>query len=306
MATSKLKAREPEEVQPGHSKMIIFGPSGVGKTWFGLSFPNPYYLDTEGGADLKHYQARLKAAGGAYLGPSDGTLEFDFILDQILALSAEKHRFKTLIIDSLTKVFQTAIAREAERLIAAGKKNEFGADKKPAVAYMRRLIACIDKLDMNVVLVAQEAREWGTDSAGQSTEVGKIPDAWEKTIYELDLALHCQRRGPKRVAIVKKSRLLGFPEGETLDLDYSSFAERYGKDFIEAEAKPLVLCSPGQIQTINGLLEVVKVAPDFMEKTLTAVGAVALSELTEEQADKTISFLRKKVPTAITETQNNK
>lgn len=296
MATSKLKAREPEEVQPGHSKMIIFGPSGVGKTWFGLSFPKPYYMDTEGGADLKHYQARLKAAGGGYLGPSDGTLEFDFILDQITALSTEKHGFKTLVIDSITKVFQTAIAREAERLLVTGKKNEFSADKKPAVAAMRRLIAAIDRLDMNVVLIAQEASEWSTDKSGQSSEVGKKPDVWDKTIYELDLAIHCQRRGPERVGIVKKTRLTGFPEGESFMLDYATFADRYGKDFIEAEPTPIVLISPQAIAEINELLEVVKVEEGLIEKFLTRAKATTLEELNQEQGVKIIDFLRKKLP----------
>ena len=293
---SKLKAREPEEVQPGHSKMIIFGPSGVGKTWFGLSFPKPYYMDTEGGADLKHYQARLKAAGGGYLGPSDGTLEFDFILDQITALSTEKHGFKTLVIDSITKVFQTAIAREAERLLVTGKKNEFSADKKPAVAAMRRLIAAIDRLDMNVVLIAQEASEWSTDKSGQSSEVGKKPDVWDKTIYELDLAIHCQRRGPERVGIVKKTRLTGFPEGESFMLDYATFADRYGKDFIEAEPTPIVLISPQAIAEINELLEVVKVEEGLIEKFLTRAKATTLEELNQEQGVKIIDFLRKKLP----------
>lgn len=52
---SKLKGRDPELVEPGKTKALIFGASGVGKTWFSLDFPAPYYMDTEGGADLKRY-----------------------------------------------------------------------------------------------------------------------------------------------------------------------------------------------------------------------------------------------------------
>jgi adenosyl cobinamide kinase/adenosyl cobinamide phosphate guanylyltransferase len=115
-------------------------------------------MDTEGGADLKHYQARLKEAGGAYMGPSDGTLDFQTVLSEIQTLATEKHPYKTLIIDSITKLYQTSISSEAEKL---GDKDAFGASKKPAIAYMRRLVAWIDKLDMNVVLIAHEASEWG-------------------------------------------------------------------------------------------------------------------------------------------------
>ena len=130
MAASKLKAKAPEEVQPGKTKGLIFGASGVGKTFFTLAFPAPYYIDTEGGADLRHYQERLKKAGGVYMGQEDGALDFAAIIEQIQALATEKHPYKTLIIDSITKVYQTAIANEAERL---GDKDAFGASKKPAI-----------------------------------------------------------------------------------------------------------------------------------------------------------------------------
>lgn len=289
---SKLKAREPEEVQPGHSKMIIFGASGVGKTWFGLSFPKPYYMDTEGGADLKHYQERLKTAGGAYMGPADGTLDFNAVLQEIQTLATEKHGYKTLIIDSITKLYQMAISLEAEKL---GDKDAFGASKKPAIAFMRRLVSWIDRLDMNVVLIAHESSEWGMVN-GQRSEIGKMADVWEKLVYEIDLSLQCQRRGPRRVALVKKSRLTGFPEGECLDLEYADFATRYGKDFIEAEAKPITLSTPEQVSEIGRLLEAVKVDPDFMEKCLVKAGCAETSELNEEQAGKIIALLRKKLP----------
>lgn len=290
---SKLKAREPEEVEPGHSKMIIYGPSGVGKTWFGLSFPKPYYLDTEGGADLRHYQARLKAAGGAYMGPSDGTLDFGAVITEIQTLATEKHGYKTLIIDSITKLFQAAIAAEAEKL---GEKDAFGASKKPAIASMRRLVSWIDRLDMNVVLIAHEESEWGVIN-GQRTEVGKQADVWSKLVYEIDLSLQCAKRGPKRVAVVRKSRLIGFPEGDSFDLDYAEFATRYGRDRIEAEAKPITLASPDQIKEIGDLLESVKVDPDFMEKCLKRFNAEALTELNETQAAAIIAALLKKIPT---------
>ena len=99
---TKLKAKAPEEVKPGHIKGMLFGASGAGKTWFALSFPAPYFIDTEGGADLNHYMQRLKVAGGSYMGPSDGACDFDTILAQIQALATEKHPYKTLVIDSIT------------------------------------------------------------------------------------------------------------------------------------------------------------------------------------------------------------
>lgn len=292
-ARTKLKGKQPHEVSPGKTKALIFGPPGVGKTWFSLSFPRPFYIDTEGGADLSHYQSRLKEAGGVYLGPGEGSLDFATILEQMQALATEKHPYRTLIIDSITKVYQTSIAQESEKL---GEKDVFGASKKPAIAWMRRLITWTSKIDMNVIFIAHETTEWGKDEkTGQRVEIGKMADVWEKTAYELDLAFQCQKRGPQRVAIVRKSRLTGFPESEAFNLDYAKFAERYGKDFIEKEATPIVLATPEQVAEINRLLSIVKVEPEEMTKLLTKAGAEKVEELNTDQAKATITWLTKKI-----------
>jgi len=290
---SKLKAKTPGETAPGHIKQLLFGPSGVGKTWFALSFPKPYYIDTEGGADLAHYQKRLAGAGGVYMGPNEGTLDFDTVIGQMQALATEKHDYRTLIIDSVTKLYQTCIANEAERL---GDKDAFGASKKPAVANMRRMISWAMRLDMNVLFVAHETNEWGLNpKSGQREEIGKLPDIFDKLIYELDLTLHLQKRGPQRIAIVRKSRLLGFPESDTFPLEYAEFAARYGKDFIEAESKPIVLASAEQVAEITRLLDVVKLAEGEFEKLLTKASADSIQELNEDQAAKTLAWLNKKI-----------
>jgi len=290
---TKLKAKTPGETPPGHIKQLLFGPSGVGKTWFALSFPKPYYIDTEGGADLAHYQKRLAEAGGVYMGPNEGTLDFDTVIGQMQALATEKHDYRTLIIDSVTKLYQTCIANEAERL---GDKDAFGASKKPAVANMRRMISWAMRLDMNVLFVAHETNEWGLNpKSGQREEIGKLPDIFDKLIYELDLTLHLQKRGPQRIAIVRKSRLMGFPEGETFPLEYTEFASRYGKDFIEAESKPIVLASAEQVAEITRLLGVVKLAEGEFEKLLTKASADSIQELNEDQAAKTLAWLNKKI-----------
>jgi len=290
---SKLKAKPPEEVTPGKTKGMIFGASGVGKTWFTLTFPNPYYLDTEGGADLAHYQDRLKKSGGAYLGPKDGTLGFDFVIEQMQALATEKHQYKTLIVDSITKLYQTAIANEAERL---GDKDAFGASKKPAIAGMRRLVNWAMKLDMNIWFVAHDTAEWGVDSkTGQRTEIGRIPDVWDKLIYELHLTLQAVKRGPARIAIVKKSRLLGFPDLENFPLEYADFAKRYGKDYIESETHQIVFATTEQVGEIARLLSVVKVTESEIEKVWTKAGVESWNELSTEQAASTVTWLKKKI-----------
>lgn len=288
---SRLKAKDPALTTPGKIKMMVFSKSGVGKSWLSMDFPRPYYIDSEGGARLQHYQKKLSEAGGNYLSVEEGANDFPTVLEQIQALATEKHPYQTLAIGSITKLYQTAIANEMERL---GDKDAFGASKKPAIQFMRRLVNWIQKLDMNVLFEAHEAIEWGMVN-GQRQEVGSQPDVWDKLIYELDLTLRLEKRGNSRVAIVRKSRLTGFPEGESFPSEYAEFGKRYGKDFLEAAVSQIVLALPEQVAEINRLLGLVKVDEKDVAKVLSKANAENWAELSTTQAASTINWLTKKV-----------
>ncbi len=290
--SSKLKAKAPELVKPGKIKAVLYGISGVGKTTLALSFPAPYYFDVEGGAKGPQYRELLKASGGAYMGPEDGTLSFDTLIDQMQALATEKHPYKTLIVDSLTKLFQTAIAVEQERL---GDKEAFGASKKPAVAAMRRMVMWASRLDMNIWFICHEAPEWGMDKNGQRSEIGRIADVWDKLIYELDLAIQATKRGPQRMAIVKKTRLTNFPDGESFPLDYAEFAARHGKEIVEGDAGIITLALPEQVAEIKKLLDIVRIPDADIQKGFEKAGVEKWEEMTTEQATVWQNFLKKRI-----------
>lgn len=289
---SKLLAVAPKAAEPSKPKLMIFGREGVGKTWFSLQFPSVYFIDTEGGANRDHYTDLLEKAGGVYLGPSNGALDFETIIGQVQALASEKHSYKTLVIDSATKLFNTAVANEAERL---GDKNAFGADKKAAVQYMRRLVAWFMRLDMSVILTSHQKDVWGLNDKGQREVVGVGYDCWEKLSYELDLCINVQKLGPRRAGRVVKSRLLGFPEADLFDFTYEAFAERYGRDVIETESKPLVLASAEQVAEIRRLLDTVKLPDGQAEKWLAAASAETWDEVDADKALKVIAALKAKL-----------
>lgn len=289
---TKLKAKDPKTAEPSKPKMLISGAPGVGKTWFAMDFPGVYLIDSEGGANMAHYTDRLKKSGGAYMGPEEGALEGETIIEQFKALSTEKHAYKTVVVDSISKVFNTLIAQEQERL---GDKDAFGASKKPAIAFMRRLVMWSDRLDMNVLFIAHETAEWGLDAKGERAQIGMTADVWNKLAYELHLWLQATKRGPKREATVKKSRLIGFPDGDAFALDYKEFAARYGKDIIEKPASQIILATPEQVAEIKSLLENVKVSEDDVSKWFTKAGVDRFEDMTGEQIAKCIIFLKGKV-----------
>jgi hypothetical protein len=292
---SKLKAVSPKIAEAKKPKILIYGKPGAGKTFNALDFPSCYFIDVEGGATQSHYTDKLAASGGVYFGPEQGSIDFDTVIEQIQALATEKHNFKTVVIDSISKMFNTAISVEAERL---GDKNAFGADKKPAVARMRRLVNWLSRIDMNVVLISHEKPEWGQDGKGQRVEIGTTFDCWDKLSYELDLVLNIVKTGPVRVAKVTKSRLLEFPDASTFPWSYKDFAKLYGEEVIQKQSTQIELATEDQLKEIDKLLSVVKLPDGQVDKWLSSAQVDSWSEMSTERIAKAINHIKQTYLTA--------
>lgn len=284
---SKLKAVAPKEAEPSKPKILIFGKAGVGKTWASLDFPGCYYIDTEGGANLKHYTDKLAKAGGMYMGPEQGSQDFDTVIEQIKALGTEEHPYKTLVIDSISKLHNMEINMEAERL---GEKDAFGASKKPAIRKMNTLLRWADRIDMNVVMIAHEKALWF-----KGEQIGVTFDGADKLDYELHLCLNIMKVGDGRKAFVKKTRLLEFPDATNFAWSYDDFATKYGKDVIEGSVKQIVLATPEQLAELNTLLEVVKLPEGETEKWLKKANADTFADMDSDKVAACITMLKGKI-----------
>lgn len=291
---SRLKAVPPKAAEPSKPKVLIFGKPGVGKTWTSLDFPACYYIDTEGGANLKHYTEKLERAGGVYLGQKEGSNDFAVVMEQLQALAVEKHPYRTLVIDSVSHLFGTEIANEQERMATAGKKDEYGASRKGATSYMRRIVNWLDRIDMNVLLIAHQKDEYGTNTKGEREVIGATFDCWDKLEYILHLALHITKQGGSRKARVRKSRLIGFPDADNFDWSYDAFADRYGRDIIEGEVKQITLATPEQIAEVRDLMERVRMPDDWLDKCLKRGKAEALEDMDAENVAAMVKMLKEK------------
>lgn len=288
---SKLKAVKPKTTEPKKPAILVYGEAGVGKTWTALDFPNVFYVDSERGATNDHYTDKLEKAGGVYLGIEQGSQNFDEVLEQVRALRSEKHSYKTLVIDSFTKLFSIEIANEQARLKKAGKEDAFGLSKKPAVAKSRELVGLLSTLDMNVILICHETPNW---SDGE--QKGVKPDAYEKLIYELDLVLHIRKLGGSRKAFIVKSRLEKFPEATNMDWSYAEFANRWGKEVMEREQKPVTLATPEQLAKVAQLNDVLKTTPEEIDKHLSYGEATKYEDMTTDKIAFIINRLETKLP----------
>ena len=218
------------------------------------------------------------------------------VLDQVKALATTEHDRKTLVIDSITKVFTNEIAREAERLQDAGKKNEFGADRKPAVGAMRQLVAWFPRLNMNVILIAGETAEWGLVN-GERAQIGTTFDCWPRLEYELDLAIGMFKAGSNQLARVREDRLAAFPQGDTFDCNYEELATRIG-DVIEETPLKESFATPEQLAEVARLLDIVRLEDGTVDKWLAAANVSAWDEMTEERIGKAIVYLQNKISQA--------
>lgn len=286
---SRLKAIDPKAAEPSKPKVLIFGQPGVGKTWTSLDFPSVYYIDTESGADLNHYTDKLLASGGRYFGKKQGSQDFDSVIEQVEALATEEHAYKTLVIDSISKLYNIAAANAAE---AGG--DDYGRDKKEANKPTRRLLNWLNRVDMNVILIAHEKALWG--GSGEDRKViGETFDCYDKLAYELHLNLQITKQGTARKAKVKKSRLTGFPDADIFDWSYAEFSARYGKDIIERASTPIILATPEQVAETKRLVDLLKISEEDTAKAFTKYGVNGFEEMDTETIEKVLTSLRAKL-----------
>lgn len=289
MATAVLKAKKPELIEAGKPKFLISGKSGVGKTMFSLSFPNVYYIDTEGGAVRAQYRKKLIESGGAYLGKDEGSQDFQVVIDQIRALATTKHEFKTLVIDSFSFLYNLAAAKAEERV-----GNDFGKDKREANRPTRQLMRWLEDLDMTAVLICHHKEKWER-KAGELTHAGTTFDGFDKMEYALDLWIEAFREGSERFFIVKKSRIETLPEGDIHKLDFSKFSDLYGKDVIAGDSKPIELASAEQVQDLNILIKALNVSPETVEKWLEKESCESFADMKADRISTYIAAGQKQI-----------
>jgi hypothetical protein len=256
------------------------GAAGVGKTTAAMKMPKPYVIDTERGS--VHYGDLIEASEGAVFESSSP----DEVIREVRSLIADDHPYLTLVIDSVTPLWQEAV-EEGE----AVEGSEWGRHYAHAGKVFKRLFGLLMNLDMNVIVTAHEKNEYGDEMK----VVGKTFDGWKKLDYAFDLWLQLDReRGnPQRSAFVAKTRLAAFPDGETFPWSYESIAARYGAEKLERGVESVTLASPEQAQELRTLLA--RLRPDEI-KSLRVDKAMAgyddPEDLPADKAERALEFIR--------------
>lgn len=276
-----LKAKKPAMIE-SRLKALFYGNAGVGKTMASIQFPRPYIIDTEGSTNKPQYVKAIDNVDGAVL----MTVDFDEMVNEVRELLTTKHEYKTLVIDSLTLLYNDLLEK-AERKVGT----EFGRHYGEANKRMKQLLNLLFRLDMNVIITSHSKNEYGANLA----VLGQTFDCYKKLDYLFDLVFEIQKRGSSRVGIVKKSRIEEFPDGETIPFCYDEIARRYGKEVLERDAIAQELATREQIKEIHRLIELLKVPEETYQKWLDKSNSDKWSDMPESAIQKCIDYLKKRI-----------
>lgn len=284
-----LKGIKPEIVKARKPHIMLSGEPGTGKSFFALNWDAPFYIDTEAGAQREQYTKKLIENHGVYMGPEQGSQDFSEVLTQVRELATTKHNFKTIVIDSFSKLYNIEAASAEDRI-----GSDFGKDKREADKPTRKLLSWLARCDLNVILVTHSKDKWERRER-ELIYAGTTYDGYKKLHYELDLWLMTKMVGNKRYATIVKSRIDSFPMLTDINLDVETFKKLYGASVIDEAVVPITLAEPSQIAEIKRIVDLLKITEEDLDKWLTKAQAVELEDLSRDNAAKFLAFLEGKL-----------
>lgn len=285
-----LRAKKPEVTKP-RFKALIYANTGVGKTHFCCSFPNVYYIDSEKLNDYPHLVQMIIDNKGDHI----LVKELSDIIKEVKELLSVKHKYKTVVIDSLSFPCGLLANLEAERLAAksAGAEGtEFGANLAKAKRLTLHLGILLSRLDMNVIVTAHEKTRYV-----DGKEVGKTYDINEKMAYSLGTVLNLRQMGNSKKAFVEKSRYPQMKLGEMIDFQdgFETMEKLFGREIFEDEAKAEVLATPEQLAEVKRLIQVLSIPEETVQKILIKGDSQSWEEMNGELVQKCIDNFKLKL-----------
>ncbi len=276
-----LKAKKPAMIE-SRLKALFYGCAGVGKTMASIQFPKPYIIDTEGSTNKPQYVKAIDDVDGAVL----MTVDFDEMVNEVRELLTTKHEYKTLVIDSLTLLYNDLLEK-AERKVGT----EFGRHYGEANKRMKQLLNLLFRLDMNVIITSHSKNEYGANLS----VLGQTFDCYKKLDYLFDLVFEIQKRGTHRVGLVKKSRIEAFPDSDTFPFSYDEIAQRYGRHILERDAIAQELSTPDQVCEMLRLIDLLKVPQETYQKWLDKASSESWEDMQKDSIQKCINHLKAKI-----------
>ena len=217
----QLRGVPPKETRRG-LKLFIYSEPGVGKSYFCSQFKNAYFIDSEEGAKMSKYVENINNNKGALF----STRKFNDLAQELVALSSIEHPYETLVIDSITPIYDDLVEEERERIKKEGRRAKISEEYQVANSRFKKMVWLLLDLPMNVVITAHAKKEYGENM----TVIGTTFDGYKKFAFMFDLVLEAIVRKGKRIAIVKKSRILDLEPDQEFEFSFQEFSKIYSKE----------------------------------------------------------------------------
>ena len=275
-------------VKEARLKALLYADKGVGKTHFCCSFPEAYYIDTEGLEDYPHLVGMLESNKGVIV----HLTELSEIIKEVTELLSTKHPYKTVIIDSISFPYAWLAQQEVDRLTKKSpgtEGTEFGANLAKAKRLTFQLGILLSRLDLNVIAVSHERIKYM-----DSKEIGKTFDINEKLAYSLGAVLNLQLRGKSRKLFIEKSRYSELKTGEFIDFDdgYETIKNLFGEEIFVREVKVEALATTDQLKEFERLVALLTITDEKVNKMLISAKASAIEEVSQEFMDRVLTKLK--------------
>lgn len=173
---SPLGTWEPEDAKESGWKILVYGTSGSGKTWFGATFPSPLFVDLEGGMRSVAHRKPMRL-------PKDPKMVIDSVdaLNKAGALIRKMLRdgtapFKTVVVDSLSEMQELVMAN----VLAQYSANRLYDDQPTQADYGKanrdfiKIFLAFLRLPCHVVFTNVVAPKAYEEDQSAPTFVGKV------------------------------------------------------------------------------------------------------------------------------------
>jgi hypothetical protein len=278
-----LRGKEPKKEKPGRLRLMMYSVAGVGKTMASIQMDKPYIIDTENGT--AHYGELVRQAKGAVYQTDD----IEEAYSEVRSLTTTKHDYRTLAIDSFTPLYEKKLDEGIDKVGDSYGKHIAYADR-----FAKRLFRLLSIVDMNVVVTSHAKTQW--------TPTGGAPvltfDGWKKLDYLFDLVLELERRGKKRFALVRKTRLEQFPDLDSFEWSIDELKRRWGKEALEREAEQVALASVEAVASLTRKVAALNLPAETVEKWLKKADVETFAEMTEDQVAACIAYCDKRIAEA--------
>lgn len=221
----QLRGVSPKETKRG-LKLFMFGEPGTGKSYFCTHFKNCYFIDCERGAERAKYVENITNNNGVLF----YTRKFSELIEEVEALLTLEHPYKTLVIDPITTIYNDLIEEEIEKIQGSGRKPKIAEEYQRANMRFKKLVGLLLDIPMSVVVTAHAKKEYGE----AMNVIGTTFDGYRKFAFMFDLVLEAIVRKGKRIAIVKKSRILDLEPDQEFEFSFQEFSKIYSKEIENA------------------------------------------------------------------------